>query len=62
MRIGPADLPLPNAGYPVPDDPLEVVGLSFRIRHCTFPESGLYWLQFWYNHVPIAQAPLLLKG
>ena len=47
---------------PFPNDPLEVVGLSFRIRHCTFPESGLYWLQFWYNNVPIAQEPLLLKG
>src|SRR5438477_3091197 len=30
-------------------DPLEVVGVSFRIRHCPFPEPGIYLLQFWYN-------------
>lgn len=43
-------------------DPLEVVGLCFRIRYCPFPLSGLYWVQFWYNDEAIAQQPLLLEG
>jgi hypothetical protein len=42
-------------------DPLEVLGLSFRIRNCPFPEPGLYWIQFWYNDHMIAQEPLLLR-
>ena len=44
-----------------PTDPLEVVGLSFRLRNCSFPEAGLYWIQFWYNDAMIAQQPLLLR-
>jgi hypothetical protein len=43
------------------NDPLEVVGLSFRIRDCPFPEAGLNWIQFWYNDHMIAQEPLLLR-
>ena len=42
-------------------DPLEVVGATFRIRDCLFPESGLYWVQFWYNENMLAQQPLLLR-
>jgi hypothetical protein len=43
------------------NDPLEVVAANFRIRNCLFPESGLYWVQFWYNEEMIAQQPLLLR-
>jgi hypothetical protein len=43
------------------NDPLEVLGLSFRIRNCPFPEAGLYWIQLWYNDHMIAQEPLLLR-
>jgi hypothetical protein len=46
---------------PFSDDPLEVVGVVFRIRNCLFPEPGLYWVQFWYNEQMIAQQPLLLR-
>jgi hypothetical protein len=44
-----------------PTDPLDVVGLSFRIRHLSFPEPGLYWIQFWYNESSIAQEAILLR-
>jgi hypothetical protein len=46
---------------PFGNDPLEVVGATFRIRNCLFQESGLYWVQFWYNEQMIAQQLLLLK-
>jgi hypothetical protein len=32
-------------------DPLEVVGVPFRIRDCRFPFPGLYAVQFWYDEV-----------
>jgi hypothetical protein len=28
------------------NDPLEVVGVTFRIRNCLFQTPGLYWVQF----------------
>jgi hypothetical protein len=31
---------------PFGSDPLEVVGVVFRIRNCLFEEPGLYWVQF----------------
>jgi hypothetical protein len=46
---------------PLPNDPLEVVGLSFRIFHCPFPDPGLYWVRFVYNDTVIAQQSLLLR-
>ncbi len=46
---------------PLGNDPLEVVGVAFRILNCLFPEPGLYWVQFWYNEQMIAQQPLLLR-
>ncbi len=42
-------------------DPLEVVGVTFRIRDCLFRESGLYLIQFWYNDHVIAEQPLILR-
>jgi hypothetical protein len=44
-----------------PNDPLELVGLSFQFLDITFPEAGLYWVRFVYNEQPIAQQPLLLR-
>ena len=44
-----------------PPDPLEVVGLTFRIRDCRFPSAGLYWFQCWYNGTMLGQQPLLLR-
>jgi hypothetical protein len=46
---------------PLPNDPLEVVGVTFRIRNCIFPEPGLHWVQFWYKGRIIGQQPLLLE-
>ncbi len=46
---------------PFGGDPLEVVGVTFRIRNCLFQAPGLYWVQFWYNEQMIAQQPLLLR-
>ncbi len=46
---------------PLGDDPLEVVGVIFRIRNCYFQQPGLYWVQFWYNEQMIAQQSLLLR-
>jgi hypothetical protein len=46
---------------PLGSDPLEVFGITFRIRNCLFREPGLYWVQFWYNEQMIAQQPLVLR-
>jgi hypothetical protein len=46
---------------PFGNDPLEVVGVTFRIRNCLFMVAGLYWVQFWYNDQVIAQQPILLR-
>ncbi|HEY7153859.1 MAG TPA: hypothetical protein VH575_07850 [Gemmataceae bacterium] len=42
-------------------NPLEVSGVSFRIRKGTFPSPGLYWVQFWYNGKIAAREPLVLE-
>lgn len=42
-------------------DPLEVVGVPFRIRDCTFPRPGRYSIQFWYDGVKLEERPLQLR-
>ena len=42
-------------------NPVEVAGLSFRIRKWTFPSPGLYWVQFWYNGTMLAREPIILE-
>jgi hypothetical protein len=42
-------------------DPLKAHGVPCRIRDCSFPEGGLYWLQFWFNDALLAQQELFLK-
>lgn len=42
-------------------DPLEVVGVPFRIRDCPFPRAGLYSIQFWYNEKLVLEQPLRLR-
>jgi len=42
-------------------DPLEVVGVPFRIRDCRFPFPGLYGIQFWYDGMKLAECPLLMR-
>jgi hypothetical protein len=46
---------------PLVTDPLEVVGIAFRLRDCLFPKPGLYWVEFWYNDEVLAQQPLLMR-
>jgi hypothetical protein len=42
-------------------DPLDVVGVPFRIRNCQFPYPGRYSVQFWYHDVLVEERPLLLR-
>ncbi len=42
-------------------DPLEVVGVSFRIRNCSFPSAGMYSVQFWFEKERIAECWLRLR-
>jgi hypothetical protein len=46
---------------PFGNEPLQIVNLYFRIRNCTFPTAGLYWVQFWYNGVELTQQPIVLR-
>src|SRR5205823_262652 len=45
----------------LPPDPLDVVGVPFRIRDCSFPWPGLYSVQFWYDGVLVEERPLRLR-
>lgn len=42
-------------------DPLEIVGVPFRIRDCRFPFEGLYSVQFWYDGEQVDERPLRLR-
>lgn len=42
-------------------DPLEVIGVPFRIRDCSFPYPGMYSIQFWYNGEKVEERPLRLR-
>jgi hypothetical protein len=42
-------------------DPLEIVGVSFRIRNCRFPFPGLYLVQFWYDGIKVEERPLRMR-
>jgi hypothetical protein len=42
-------------------DPLEIVGVPFRIRDCFFPHSGMYSVQFWYEDELVEERPLRLR-
>jgi hypothetical protein len=46
---------------PFGPDPLEVVGVPFRIRECTFPKAGLYTVQFWYEGELVEERPLRMR-
>jgi hypothetical protein len=41
--------------------PLELLGVTFRIRDCQFPHPGQYVVQFWYNGAKIEERPLRLR-
>ena len=42
-------------------DPLEVLGVSFRIRNISFPQAGLFSAQFWYEEELVEERPLRLR-
>jgi len=42
-------------------DPLDVVGVAFRIRDCLFPNAGMYSIQFWYNGELVDERPMRLR-
>ena len=42
-------------------DPLEIVGVPFRIRDCLFPAPGLYSIQFWYDGELVEERPLRMR-
>ncbi len=44
-----------------PSDPLEVVGVPFRIRDCSCPRPGRYSVQFWYDDVMVEERPLRMR-
>lgn len=36
-------------GLPINLNPRDVVPLALRLRNCTFPSAGVYWVELWYN-------------
>jgi hypothetical protein len=42
-------------------DPEAVLGTLFRIRNCSFPEAGLYWVEVVFGGSVIARQKLWLK-
>lgn len=60
---GPAEMVFTSAVHPIRfgNDPLDVVGVPFRIQACRFPTAGLYSVQFWYNDERLAERPLRLR-
>lgn len=46
---------------PFENDPLRLVGLTFRIRGCLFPAAGIYEVQLCCNDKAIASQPLRLR-
>jgi hypothetical protein len=51
----------PNRQIAFGADPLEVVGVPFRIRDCPFPRAGVYLVQFWYDGEKVEERPLRLR-
>ena len=51
----------PDRSIEFPADPLEVVGVPFRIRDCPFPQPGMYSLEFWYDSERLQTCSLRLR-
>src|SRR5437763_695666 len=52
----------PTRSVPLPESPLTVVGMRFRLRKCKFPVPGLYWINLWYNDRLLARRPIILQN
>jgi hypothetical protein len=46
---------------PFGPDPLEVLGVPFRIRNCLFPQAALYSVQFWFDGDLVEERPLRMR-
>jgi hypothetical protein len=42
-------------------DPLESLGVTYRLEACPFRRPGRYTVQFWYNGAKLAECPLRLR-
>jgi hypothetical protein len=42
-------------------DPLDIAGVSFRLRDCRFRGPGLYSVQFWFESELVAECPLRMR-
>jgi hypothetical protein len=42
--------------------PLELIGVTFRIKDCLFPQAGRYSVQFWYDNQMVEERPLRLRS
>jgi hypothetical protein len=51
----------PDRTFPLPMDPLEVAAISIKVRNCTFPAGGLYWVQSWCERKLVQEAPLVVR-
>jgi hypothetical protein len=40
------------------DDPLRVFGIVIHVTTCSFPRSGLYWVELWYNDKMLTHQPV----
>lgn len=66
VRLVDADRTLAVTGSPehaigLPDDPLEVVNIVFRLLKVRFDNPGLYWVQFFCAGQLLHQVPLLVR-
>ncbi len=52
---------IPDRALPLPNDPLDVAGVLFRVRNCTFPAAGLYWIELWCEGKRLQEAPLNVR-
>jgi hypothetical protein len=43
------------------NNPLAVNTLRFRIKNCTFPEEGLYWVDLYWNNKSVRREALLAR-
>lgn len=44
-----------------PADPLESIGVVFRLRNLFFPAAGLYEVRLWYNTHELAHQPIRVR-
>ena len=51
----------PEQNVTLPNNPLAVHSMRFRLRNCTFPAPGLYMVQFVFDNRVLSQQSLLLS-